>query len=127
MDFHAGQRWTYRSPEGFASSRLIIGAVVSFEGGESVICCSVTQAPRSGGGEHHDAVSIPFLPLTESAFRATVLEFDGSGDPLDTFAERLQDWSNDPKGLTIFTVPFDGQLDRLIARQMAEIVKRSAA
>jgi hypothetical protein len=127
MTFHAGQRWMYRTPEGFEASRMVIGAIVTFEGQHSIICCSVTGAPRSPNDGAPDPVTIPFLPLTEAAFRATVTVFDGQEEPAAEFAGKLQEWSDDPRGLTTFTVPFEGFLDQLIARQMAEIVKLSAA
>ena len=66
--------------------------------------------------------TLPFLPLSEAAFRATVTELDGTGEPADGFAAEFEIWRADPRGLSVFTVPFDGSLDRLIARQMAAIV-----
>ena len=127
MELHAGQRWTYRVAQGYESSRLIIGAIITFEAAPAIICCSVTDAPRSGEGLATETVSIPFLPLSEMAFRETALALDGSADPLASFGDRLREWSDDPNGLTVFTVPFQGHLDRLIANQMAEIVKKNAA
>ena len=127
MSFAAGQRWTYRTPVGYEASRIVIGAILRFDGSDSIICCSVTGAPRSLADGAHDAVTIPFLPLTEAAFAATVASFDGTEEPCASFSEKLLEWSDDPRGLTTFTVPFEGLLDQLIARQMAEIVKRSAA
>ena len=127
MSFATGQRWTYRAPEGYEASRIVIGAILRFDGSESIICCCVTGAPRSHADGANVAVTIPFLPLTESAFAATVASFDGTEEPCTSFSEKLLEWSDDPRGLTTFTVPFEGLLDQLIARQMAEIVKRSAA
>ncbi|HKZ97297.1 MAG TPA: hypothetical protein VJ045_09980 [Hyphomicrobiaceae bacterium] len=127
MTFAAGQRWIYRAPEGFEASRLVIGAILKFDGGHSIVCCSVTGAPRRQAGGAADSVTIPFLPMTEQALRASVTSLDGTEEPPDSFAEKLQQWSDDPRGLTTFTVPFEGYLDRMIALQMAEIVGQSAA
>jgi hypothetical protein len=127
MDLQAGQRWTYRVAQGYDASRLIIGAIVKFEAAPSIICCSVTEAPRSSESVGSGTVSIPFLPLSETAFRNTAVALDGMGEPPASFSDRLQEWSDDPNGLTVFMVPFDGHLDRLIAYQMAEIVKKGAA
>jgi hypothetical protein len=52
---------------------------------------------------------------------------EGTADLPEGFAEKLEEWSNDPKGLTAFTVPFEGFLDQMIALQMAEIAGLSAA
>jgi len=127
MEFHAGQCWTYRAPEGYESSRLIIGAIVTFERDRSIICCAVTGAPRRYKDGHIDPVLIPFLPMTEQALRASVTGFEGLAELPSAFAEKLDEWSNDPRGLTTFTVAFEGFLDRMIAMQMAEIAGLSAA
>lgn len=126
-DLSAGQRWTYPAPEGFEASRIVIGAILSFEDGERIICCAVWGAPRRLPCGDVDRVVIPFLPMSEPAFRATVGSPDGDGDLPDGFASALDDWADDPRGLTTFTVPFDGFLDRLIAFQMAAIIGQSAA
>jgi hypothetical protein len=70
---------------------------------------------------------IPFLPMTEPAFMASVIALDGAAEPPESFAQKLQEWSDDPRGLSTFTVPFEGFLDRMIALQMAEIAGQSAA
>ena len=127
MIFAAGQRWTYRTPKGFEASRLVIGAILKFEGSGSIVCCSVAGAPRRHADGSIDTVTIPFLPLSEGALTATVVAQDGMEEPAAAFAEKLQDWSNDPRGLSTFTVPFDGYLDHLIAHQMAQRVGLSAA
>jgi hypothetical protein len=123
----ASQRWSYRAPEGFEASRLIIGAIVTFDGRRSLICCSVIGAPRRRPDGMVEAVTIPFLPMTEPAFRASVVALDGTAEPPEAFARKLQEWSDDPRGLSTFTVPFEGFLDRMIALQMAEIAAQSAA
>lgn len=127
MAFSAGQSWTYRAPQGFETSTLVIGAIVTFDGGRSVVCASVFGAPRKTPDGTLEIVNIPFLPMTEAAFAASVLDLQGNAEPSPSFAAKLQEWSEDPRGLTTFTVPFEGFLDRLIALQMAEIVERSAA
>jgi len=127
MAFSAGQSWTYRAPQGFEASTLVIGAIVTFDGGRAVVCASVFGAPRKTPDGKLEIVNIPFLPMTEAAFAASVVELQGSAEPAPSFAGKLQEWGEDPRGLTTFTVPFDGFLDRLIALQMAEIVEKSAA
>lgn len=127
MKLHAGQCWQYRAPAGFEDSRLIIGAVATFDGGRSIVCAAVIHAPRRFADAHVEAVTIPFLPMTEDAFRASVVTCEGMQDLPPDFAEKLDAWSRDPKGLSCFTVPFEGSLDVLIARQMAEIAGRDAA
>lgn len=127
MSFAAGQRWTYRAPQGFEASRLVIGAILKFEDSGSIVCCSVTGAPRRHADGTMDVVTIPFLPMTAEALSATVLAPDGMEEPPASFAEKLQEWVNDPRGLSTFTVPFDGYLDHLIAHQMAKIVGLDAA
>lgn len=122
MDLAAGQSWTYRAPSGFETSRLLIGAIASFDGEQQIVCASAVHAPRRGPDGHFERVTIPFLPMTEAAFRASIVGRDDTPEPLpEGFAEKLAAWQNDPKGLTTFTVPFEGFLDQMIARQMAEI------
>lgn len=128
MTFAAGQRWTYCAPEGYEMSRLIVGAVLTFAGHEPVVCFSVTDAPRRLPDGGQDLVTIPFVPMTESAFRATAVAADGTAEPVPEFADAFAGWRNDVRGLSFFTVPFEGFLDRMIALQMAAILgERSAA
>lgn len=127
MELAAGQCWTYRAPHGFEASRLLIGAIASFEGRMSIVCAAVIHAPRRHADGHIEAVTIPFLPMTEAAFRASVVALDGTAELPESFAQKLQEWSTDPKGLSTFTVPFEGFLDQMIAHQMAEIAGLSAA
>lgn len=122
MTFSAGQCWMYRAPEGFASSRLIVGAVIDLESGGRLICCSVTDAPQRYPDGQVGRVNIPFLPMTEAAFAATVTDLERTAEPPAEFAPSYAAWVGDERGLSYFTVPFEGWLDRLIARQMAEIV-----
>jgi hypothetical protein len=127
MDLAAGQSWIYRAPAGFESSRLVIGAIASFDDQRSIVCAAAIHAPRRHADGHIEQVTIPFLPMTEAAFRASVVELEGTGELPESFAEKLGEWSNDPKGLSTFTVPFNGFLDQMIAHQMAEIAGLSAA
>lgn len=118
----AGQRWTYRTPAGFQASRIIIGAVVTFADHPAIVCCAVTRAPRKLPDGRVDTVTIPFLPLSEAAFRATVVSADGETGVEESFATAFQAWHGDGRGLSAFTVPFEGYLDQMIALQMAAIV-----
>lgn len=127
MQLAAGQRWTYRTPAGYESSRIVIGAIAKFEGAESIICAAVSEAPRRHGDGSVEIVTIPFLPMTETAFRASVLAFDGMSELPPDFAAKLDAWSSDPKGLTAFTVVFEGYLDLMIAHQMEAIAGVRAA
>ena len=127
MQFVAGQRWTYRAPAGFEASRIIVGAIAIFPDEPPVLCCCVTGAPRRRPDGSVDTCTIPFLPMTERAVAASVVALDGTAEPVERFLDALQPWQDDPRGLTAFTVPFEGFLDRMIALQMAEIVGRTAA
>lgn len=128
MELAAGQSWTYRAPPGFETSRLLIGAIASFDGGQPIVLAAAVHAPRRHADGHLEPVTIPFLPMTEAAFRASVLAADAEAEPLPAqFSEKLNEWQNDPRGLTTFTVPFEGYLDQMIAHQMAEIAGLSAA
>ena len=120
--FKAGQRWSYRAPEGYAGSRIVIGAILAFEGHERVSCCSVEGAPQREPDGSVSRITIPFLPMTEEAFARTVVSADGEGDVADKFVASYEHWKGDARGLSYFTVPFEGFLDRMIALQMAEIV-----
>jgi hypothetical protein len=127
MMYRAGQSWTYRPPAGFETSRLVIGAIARFGNGAEVLCCAVMGAPRKRRTGELEAVTIPFLPMTPEAFAASALALDGAAEPPEGFEDGLAAWQDDPLGLTMFTVPFEGFLDRLIARQMEAIVGQSAA
>ena len=127
IQFRAGERWRYRTPPGFEPSRIVIGAVVSFAQSESIVCCAVLGAPRLLPDGRVDAVTIPFLPLTASALAASVVERDGEAPVPDDFGAALALWQDDERGLAAFTVEFEGRLDLMIARQMADIVRRMMA
>jgi hypothetical protein len=120
--FRAGERWSYRAPEGFERSRIVVGAVVEFADREPIVCCAVAGAPRRRPDGSLDTITIPFLPMTSNALIRSVIARDGLEClPVD-FATAFQTWRDDPRGLTAFTVPFEGLLEHLIARQMEEIV-----
>lgn len=121
------QSWTYRAPNGFENSRLVIGAILSCADQGRIVCFSAHGVPGRDANGSPAAVTIPFLPMTEEAFMATALAEDGCGDPAPGFSPALNIWSQDPQGLSVFTVHFDGHLDRLIARQMAELIEAGKA
>lgn len=129
MTFKAGQSWRYDAPEGFQDSRIVIGAIASFSSDTRILCCAVLAAPERQADGTTRAVTVPFLPISEAAFRQSVTTLDdGAAAALpDEFAAALETWRSDPKGLTCFTVSFDGYMDRTIARQMAQIVGTDAA
>lgn len=112
-----GQCWTYRAPEGFEHSRLIVGAIVDTESDVKIVCCSVTDAPWRLGAAPYEVLTIPFLPMTDAAFRATVVGLDGMMAPLSSFTNAFAQWRGDTSGLAAFTVPFEGFLDRMIELQ----------
>jgi hypothetical protein len=128
MNLAAGQSWSYRAPQGFETSRLMIGAIARVDTERSIICCAVVHAPRRHADGHLDLITIPFLPMTEAAFLASVVALDEAPAELpQVFVENLETWSQSPEGLAAFTVPFDGFLDQLVARQTAEALGRPAA
>ncbi len=119
----AGQRWRFQSLDSDVTLRLVIGAILGFEAAERVICVSMVAGDGTAPIPYARTRTIAFLPLCETAFRATVTEIDGMGEPAEGFAAEFEIWRSDPRGLTVFTVPFDGSVDRLIARQMEAIVR----
>ena len=119
----AGQRWRYATPEGFESSRIVVGAVVSFAEHEPVVCCIVEHAAQRTPAGGIERVTIPFLPMTHAAFQRTVSGEDGSGDVPEAFGRHYANWREDARGLSYFTVPFPGFLDQMIAHQMQEMIK----
>lgn len=119
----AGQSWHCRgSSRGRAL--IVIGAVVEIEGRPAVACCSVTAAAGTAADGSGPNETIPFLPLTIEALAGSVGELAGDADGAVAagFLAAFQAWQADPRGLSVFNVPYDGSLDRLIARQMASIV-----
>lgn len=136
--FEASQLWRYRAPAGFEKSRIVIGAIADFgtlvaplpgtaaSEAARIVCVSVLGCPRREPAGGLVLSNIPFLPMTEAALAATVTDLEGTADPLDGFAQALKLWSEDERGLSMFTVPFEGRLDLLIARQMRELVGDAA-
>jgi hypothetical protein len=122
MAFAAGQKWTYRAPEGCEDSRLVIGALVAFPSGTEIACCAVMGAVQRQPDGSLARVTVPFLPMTLAALAETVVAADGEGEVPDAFAEQLAAWQEDTRGLSYFTVPFEGSLERMIGLQMAAIV-----
>lgn len=118
----AGQRWRYPAPAGFETSRMLIGAIISFEDGTRVVCCCVEGAPRRLSDGALTSMTIPFLPMSDDAFARSVVDQDGEGAAPQAFLDAYAEWKTDPKGFSCFSVPFEGFLDRLIALQMADIV-----
>lgn len=127
--FAAGQSWRYPTHEGFEDSRILIGAVASFGSGQRVLCCAVTKAPERQPDGTIAGVEIAFLPMKEEALARTVTTRDevSTAELPGGFADALAAWRDDPRGLTCFTVPFEGFLDRMIAHQMAAIIGTDAA
>ncbi len=125
LNFEAGQCWSYKAPPEFAQSRIVIGAILEFDGGQRIAGCAVTGALQRRPDGTLEQVTIPFLPMTLEALAATVEQPDGTGPLPDDFAAQLDAWQHDPRGVTYFTVPFEGSLDRMIALQMAAIVDQS--
>lgn len=124
--FEVGQQWCYRAPIEIAQSRLVIGAILAFADDTRIICVCVNEAVQTAPDGSTTVVALPFLPLTEAALTATVTAPDGHGEVAAQFAEQFEAWREDARGLSYFTVPFEGSLDRMIARQMSEIVQTNA-
>ncbi len=121
-EYSAGDAWTYRTPQGYEASRLVIGAHLTFTEHEPVLCCAVTNAPVRQKDGSHQPGTIAFLPMTLEAFKQSVVSRDGEASLPKEFKSSLDAWQNDPRGLTYFTVFFEGHLEQMIARQMAQIV-----
>jgi protocatechuate 3,4-dioxygenase beta subunit len=97
---------------------LVIGAIVRFEGADDVACVSITAAPQRQSDGQIAAAPIVLLPMTLTAVAGTVTARDGDGVPMDGFTEAFERWQADERGFGCFTVPFEGRLDVMIARQM---------
>ncbi len=120
-DFAAGQAWTYRAPAGYETSRIHIGAILEFASGDRLVAAAVTDAPQRLADGRVVKGTISLLPLTEDALRRSVVSLSGEADLPENFLAAFETWNDDDRGGTFFTVPFEGHLDRMIARQMAEL------
>ncbi|MCH9765689.1 MAG: hypothetical protein K0U34_06830 [Alphaproteobacteria bacterium] len=123
----AGQSWRFNATHGFDDARIIIGALVTLPAGGRIVCFSVTRAPTKLSDGTIAEAMISFVPMAEPAFRATVIANEGMATPPQEFSDELTAWQRDERGLTIFTVPFDGCLDRLLANQAASLIAKPAA
>ena len=122
LSFAVGQCWTYRAPPGFEHSRLVIGAIVTHHASPDVVCVSVLNAPQRQPDASIIAITVPFLPLSVEAMRHTVTALAATdARPAEAFRAAYEAWRSDPRGLSYFSVPFEGFLDQLVARQMAAI------
>jgi hypothetical protein len=122
MTFAVGQKWSCPGSTGQGEAYLVIGALLSFESGEVIACCVVTGSAQRHPDGSESRITIPFLPITAHALGETVTTLIGSADVPQDFQTQFEAWRTDPRGLSYFTVPFEGRLDLMIARQMAEIV-----
>ena len=122
MSFSVGQMWSYHARPEIADSRIVIGALLEFEAGQRLACCTVLGALQMRPDGTFERVTIPFLPMTVEALERTVVALDGEGGLAAAFAAHFDAWHDDPRGASFFTVPFEGSLDRMIALQMADIV-----
>ena len=112
------------TPEALVDSQLGNFFLRRKEGSSSEVVIRV----RFGHDLPVDTVTIPFLPMTEAALQATVVAEDGASAPVEGFERAFAEWRDDGRGFSIFTVPFEGELDRMIAMQMAAILgQRNAA
>ncbi len=123
--FQAGQRWTYAAPLEITDSHILIGAIVEYEGGRRIVCCAVTGALDRAENGTLERITIPFLPMTVDALSQTVIALDGTAPLPDAFATHFTAWTEDARGASYFTVPFEGSLERMIALQMAAIVDQT--
>lgn len=129
-----GQVWAYAprdhatAADAAPASEIVVAAVVAFKNHDTVICCSVRGALQRQPDGTVKRADIPFLPLTEPAFRQTITTLiAANGSAVAGFQSGFDTWSKDPRGLSVFTVPFGGSLEKMIARQMQAIVQNRAA
>ena len=109
-----GQAWTYEAPKGFESSRIVIGAILTFANHEPVICSAVTGAPMLDDQGNVQPLTIPFLPFSKSAFDQTVVRLDGDSELPQSFDESYESWKIDQKGLGFINIPFKGLLRNMV-------------
>ena len=121
------QSWQFNTSHGFDDARVVIGAIVSPSRGDRIVCFSVTRAPTTLDNGIKSEAMISFIPMAEPAFCATITNLDGEATPPPEFSDELAAWQSDERGLTVFTVAFDGCLDRLLAHQAAAMLAKPAA
>ncbi len=122
MTLTPGQQWISHNQSGQAQSKMVIGAIANCGQHGRIICCTIVSDDPT-----NKDTSISFLPMTENAFLESITSQDGTGDLAEGFAGALETWKSDPRGLSVFTVPFKGSLNRLIADQMTAVSKQNAA
>lgn len=120
--FEAGQSWTYRAPPELENSRIVIGALLAFDADRKLACCTIRGARQRRPDGSYEQVDIPFVPMTVEALAETVVALDGNGEVDGDFIRHFEAWNGDGRGLSYFTVPFEGSLDVMIARQMEMLV-----
>lgn len=116
----AGQAWClipasgeHDRPDKDQGTLILVGAIVEFAEHGPVVCCAARMPA--------DGETIPFIPLSLDAFRLTVSRRAGDAELPDAFFDAFEAWMADETGKRVFDVPFEGSLDRMIARQMARI------
>lgn len=109
----AGQCWTYRCPQSFEHSRLVVGAAVKLNDKTNVICCSVLRVPYRPHVAPEPSFTIPFLPMTEEAFRESAVWLVDDVEPKN-FYDSLHVWRSNRRSMTAFTKPFSGLLDQFV-------------
>ncbi|TPJ23404.1 hypothetical protein [Mesorhizobium sp. B2-7-2] len=88
--FKPGQIWTYRGAVP-ASSRVIVGAVDSFDGNQqAIVSISVTDAPIPTGEKQLQTVS--HMPISAEALRASVVELEGVAPIPSGFENGYRQW-----------------------------------
>lgn len=106
----------------------MIGAIVRFDAQDDIICAAALQNTPNAATQTTQATperctkTIPFIPISETAFQQSVTAYTGDSAVPQEFQQPFEEWQRDPKGLSVFTVRFEGKLDRMIAMQMAAIV-----
>ena len=116
-DYAIGQSWTYPVPEGFESSRIVVGAIEG-EGEQTIICVSVTDVPVPHPDGGIGRTTIAFMPFTSQALDATVIGQDGDLTVPDGFEEAHGEWLEDPEGQRCFDVPFPVILSKLFQQML---------
>lgn len=120
--FKAGETWTTRGVAEGSLPVLVIGAIVRDDrSGRGIAACAVWNARAKSADGIWSPATIPFLPIDLEALTASVVAPAPPRPLPDEFMSHFETWRADPRGLSVFTIPFEGTLDGLIARQMAAI------